>query len=258
MANAPFQLWTSGKTSADDGVTAFGIPKISASKTSMREARSSAAATAANQPRVPAQFAGAVKSDAGWTSAATATPTGPQFSPLEPFREPTSPASSTQVTGPSLVPLNQLTATASSASILPPATVTSSITPIDVASSPTHRPTSPPKLVGSRTFALEYDLDDAGSEGVARVELWGTRDGGQTWNRYTVDNDNRSPLNAAASVNPHRSLVAVLLSALWLRLRHRLPLVLALRRRVFQNSHQPATESKIVARPLAPPTISPK
>jgi hypothetical protein len=71
-----------------------------------------------------------------------------------------------------------------------------SVTPIDTPASPTHRPTSPPKLVGSRSFALEYDLDDAGSEGVARVELWGTRDGGQTWNRYTVDNDNRSPLIA--------------------------------------------------------------
>ncbi len=196
MANAPFQLWTSGKTSADDGVTAFGSPTISAAKTSTHASSPSAFATAANQPRVPAQFAGAVKTDAGWTSAPTATPTGPQFSPLEPFREPTSPASSTSAAGPSLVPLNQLTAAAPPTSALPPATATSSITPIDTATSPTHRPTSPPKLVGSRTFALEYDLDDAGSEGVARVELWGTRDGGQTWNRYTVDNDNRSPLIA--------------------------------------------------------------
>ncbi len=185
MANAPFQLWTSGKTSADDGVTAFGNPTISKPSATTRESSPSPFATAANQPRVPAQFAGAVKtSDAGWTSASTATPTGPQFSPLEPFREPSSTAPPTQAAGPSLVPLNQLNRAAP----------TPGITPIDTAASPTHRPTSPPKLVGSRTFALEYDLDDAGSEGVARVELWGTRDGGQSWNRYTVDNDNRSPL----------------------------------------------------------------
>ena len=58
-----------------------------------------------------------------------------------------------------------------------------------------HQPTTPPKLVGSRTFALEYDLDGSPS-GVARVELWGTRDGGQSWNRFALDNDNRSPLVA--------------------------------------------------------------
>jgi hypothetical protein len=51
-----------------------------------------------------------------------------------------------------------------------------------------------PKLVGSRTFALEYDLDGAGSAGVVKVELWGTRDGGKNWNRFAQDDDNRSPL----------------------------------------------------------------
>ena len=68
------------------------------------------------------------------------------------------------------------------------------MTPIDTPP-PSHRPTAPPKLVGSRTFALEYDLDDAGRGGVSRVELWGTRDGGQPWNRYSQDDDNRSPLS---------------------------------------------------------------
>jgi hypothetical protein len=68
------------------------------------------------------------------------------------------------------------------------------VTPVGAAAPPTHNPTSPPKLVGSRTFSLEYDLDDIGQAGVSRVELWGTRDGGQNWNRYTVDDDNRSPL----------------------------------------------------------------
>ncbi len=50
------------------------------------------------------------------------------------------------------------------------------------------------KRVGSRTFALEYDLEQAWHGGTAKVELWGTRDGGQTWRRYASDDDNRSPL----------------------------------------------------------------
>jgi hypothetical protein len=41
---------------------------------------------------------------------------------------------------------------------------------------------------------LEYDLDDAGRGGVAKVELWGSRDGGKNWSRYAQDDDNRSPL----------------------------------------------------------------
>ena len=33
-----------------------------------------------------------------------------------------------------------------------------------------------------------------GSSGVAKVELWGTRDGGRHWANFGADNDNRSPL----------------------------------------------------------------
>jgi hypothetical protein len=59
---------------------------------------------------------------------------------------------------------------------------------------PAHTPPMEPKLVGSRTFALEYDLDDRGRWGVSKVELWGTRDGGQTWHCFARDDDYRSPL----------------------------------------------------------------
>ena len=52
------------------------------------------------------------------------------------------------------------------------------------------------KHVGSRTFALEYDLEDFGRSGIAKVELWGTRDGGQTWRLFATDDDHRSPLVA--------------------------------------------------------------
>ncbi|MEM9658959.1 MAG: hypothetical protein AAF961_11415, partial [Planctomycetota bacterium] len=50
------------------------------------------------------------------------------------------------------------------------------------------------RLVNSRAFDIEYDLQTVGPWGVARVELWGTRDGGRTWNSFGVDPDNRSPI----------------------------------------------------------------
>ncbi len=49
-------------------------------------------------------------------------------------------------------------------------------------------------MVNSRTFELAYDVDSVGPSGIGRVELWGTRDGGQSWRRFTVENGNRSPL----------------------------------------------------------------
>jgi hypothetical protein len=55
-------------------------------------------------------------------------------------------------------------------------------------------PSVQPKLVGSRTFALEYDLEDAGQWGVSKVELWGTRDDGRSWRSFARDDDHRSPL----------------------------------------------------------------
>jgi hypothetical protein len=41
---------------------------------------------------------------------------------------------------------------------------------------------------------LEYDLEGTDHRGVARLELWGTRDGGQSWHCYARDDDNRSPV----------------------------------------------------------------
>lgn len=50
-----------------------------------------------------------------------------------------------------------------------------------------------PRLVNSRSFELEYEIESVGPSGVAKVELWGTRDGGRTWSVFGVDTDNRSP-----------------------------------------------------------------
>ena len=51
-----------------------------------------------------------------------------------------------------------------------------------------------PRMVGSRLFELEYDVTSVGPSGLARVELWGTEDGGQSWRSFALDDDNRSPL----------------------------------------------------------------
>ena len=51
----------------------------------------------------------------------------------------------------------------------------------------TGRNSDEPLLVNARTFDVEYDLQAVGSWGVAKVELWGTQDGGKTWVSYGVD-----------------------------------------------------------------------
>jgi hypothetical protein len=104
------------------------------------------------------------------------------FRPLEPFRESSAshPVPSTAATRP-----------------------TSDGAPAPISSTGTQRPADAnpawlngvsPKWVNSRTFALEYQLDNISERGVSRVELWGTRDNGQTWRNFAVDDDNRSPL----------------------------------------------------------------
>jgi hypothetical protein len=55
-------------------------------------------------------------------------------------------------------------------------------------------PGATPKLVSSRTFLLEYELEEVGPWGVAKVELWGTRDGGRTWRSYAEDDNHSSPM----------------------------------------------------------------
>lgn len=51
-----------------------------------------------------------------------------------------------------------------------------------------------PKWVNSRLFELEYHVDAMGTSGIGQVELWGTRDGGLTWDSYSIDRDTQSPM----------------------------------------------------------------
>ncbi|MBN2578052.1 MAG: hypothetical protein JXB10_03595 [Pirellulales bacterium] len=51
------------------------------------------------------------------------------------------------------------------------------------------------RMVNTRLFELDYDVEAVGPSGIGRVELWGTRNGGRTWQSFGVDNDTRSPLS---------------------------------------------------------------
>ncbi len=58
-----------------------------------------------------------------------------------------------------------------------------------------------PKMVNSRRFALEYAIDPARSAPGAWIELWGTGDGGQSWNRVAADRTFESPLLAEVAAD---------------------------------------------------------
>jgi len=53
------------------------------------------------------------------------------------------------------------------------------------------------RMVNSLAFDIEYDLQSVGPWGVSKVELWGTHDDGKTWQSYSVDSDNRSPVRVS-------------------------------------------------------------
>jgi hypothetical protein len=55
------------------------------------------------------------------------------------------------------------------------------------------------RMVNSTEFELDYDVESVGRSGIAKVELWVTRDGGRTWNSLGVDSDNRSPFRAVVA-----------------------------------------------------------
>jgi hypothetical protein len=50
-----------------------------------------------------------------------------------------------------------------------------------------------PRVVNSRKFEIDYEVESVGTLGIAKIELWGTRDWGQTWTSFGYDKDNRSP-----------------------------------------------------------------
>ena len=51
------------------------------------------------------------------------------------------------------------------------------------------------RMTNSLQFQLDYELDSVGPEGVDEVQLWGSTDFGQTWVRWSLDEDLRSPID---------------------------------------------------------------
>jgi hypothetical protein len=187
VERAPFRLFGGAADSAADAATTYGRPPgvgqplvVSAGNDAtpplpLGEGRSEGAL-----PPLPlGEGRGEGASRSTVTRADPLIPVAearPTFAPLEPFRE-------------------------ASLSRLPP--VGESAERGDMPPSASVRPDSAggqlppgvePKQVPSRTFALQYELQEVGRWGVSKVELWGTRDGGRSWHLYATDDDNRSPL----------------------------------------------------------------
>jgi hypothetical protein len=171
-AHAPFTLWNGSPTVPGDTVTTYGNP------TGIAPPTLGGADTRA--------VAGHANSDAQPPAADDSQPASPAPSvqPLGPFRQASIARSASPSDSEPLSAGGSMSQFAGAAQGSAPNANSVSQLPPGVQL----------KLVGSRTFALEYELDHAGGRGVASVELWGTRDGGQTWRAYNRDDDNRSPL----------------------------------------------------------------
>ena len=51
-----------------------------------------------------------------------------------------------------------------------------------------------PYMVNSRRFALDYVVESAGSAGIAKIEIWGTRDAGRSWQSFGVQPATHGPI----------------------------------------------------------------
>ena len=58
---------------------------------------------------------------------------------------------------------------------------------------PTRASKAPIQIIGTQRFRLNYGIDSIDPSGVARVDLWLTRDDGKTWQTWGSDPDNKSP-----------------------------------------------------------------
>ncbi len=170
VTRAPFRLSEGAAPASGDRVTSYGNPPGVGKPLIIDNNFASAELAASRVATDPEQ------------------PVSPNFAPLEPYRE-----AATPFRRASLTRLPAVEGTPSA----PPADAPTVVTvPAPQQSAQQLPPGVAPKRVGSRTFALEYELEDFGRGGVAKVELWGTRDGGQSWRSFASDDDHRSPLVA--------------------------------------------------------------
>ena len=56
-----------------------------------------------------------------------------------------------------------------------------------------------PRYVKSKSFQLDYNVGPTAADGVVRIDLWGTIDGGVSWNYYGTDLDRQSPFPVTVS-----------------------------------------------------------
>ncbi len=49
------------------------------------------------------------------------------------------------------------------------------------------------RMTTSPRFQLEYDIEATGQGEVSEIQLWGTQDGGRTWEKWNKDEDRQSP-----------------------------------------------------------------
>jgi hypothetical protein len=166
---SPFRLSSVGTTTPNDGVTTYGSPPVITTPpvTPTPPADNGAADWSSGDERAESHHTVHQPAEGGVEQA---PPNGPRFAALDPFRQ----TSVKRLPAPTI---------AAPQSLPPVGPITAHQAP------PAHT-----KRVGSRTFALEYDLDDTGHWGVSKVELWGTRDGGKSWQSFVRDDDHRSPL----------------------------------------------------------------
>jgi hypothetical protein len=169
-AHVPFRLWSSGVSTPTDSVTSYGTPVGIDSLQAAENDLTKSASTAG----VSAQFATAKPS--------ASPPITPPFQPLQPFRQASQWRQDSELS--ESPDIKTAPSAGAGAPGLPPTNA--------YAGEPSTNGDA--KLIGSRTFALEYDLEDVGRWGVSKVELWGTRDEGQSWRMVAEDDDHRSPL----------------------------------------------------------------
>jgi hypothetical protein len=176
----PFRLSSVATGAPSDGITSYGSPRVVTTPSATPASPpvdNGAAKSNVESPHGNAHFAALPPSAEGGIEQAPLN--GPRFAALDPFRQ-----TSSVKRLPAPTPITPLPSIAEATQALPP------VGPVDE-----HRPLpAQTKRVGSRTFALEYDLADTGRWGVSKVELWGTRDGGKSWHSFAIDDDHRSPL----------------------------------------------------------------
>ena len=69
------------------------------------------------------------------------------------------------------------------------------------------------RMTRSRRFQLEYDLESGAANNIKEVQLWGTQDGGETWQKWGIDPDLRSPFEVEVDRDGIYGFRVVLLNA---------------------------------------------